>query len=161
MDNVMKYVPGIWGRLGEKMRESLVSVLPVTVLVILLSFTPWVDISSHELYVFVIGALFLIAGISFFNLGADMAMTPMGQYIGEGLMQSKKMTILLSVAFVMGLLITIAEPDLSVLASQVSAIMNGNVLIITVGLGVGVMLMLGVIKILKHADLTSILLYSY
>ena len=147
--------------LGGKLKESLVSVIPVTLLVFILSITPWVDISSRELAVFGLSALFLILGIGLFNLGADMAMTPMGQYIGEGLTRSKRLMVLLSVAFVMGLLITVAEPDLAVLASQVSAIMNGRVLILTVGVGVGVMLLLGVIKILFHQDLTSILLFFY
>ena len=151
----------ILGPLREKLRESLTSVLPVSLLVLALSATPWVNLSHHELLVFLLAAGLLIVGISLFNLGADMAMTPMGQYIGEGLTSSKKMGLLLSVAFVMGLLITIAEPDLSVLASQVSAIMDGTVLIVTVGIGVGVMLLLGVIKIVFHADLTSILIYSY
>ena len=147
--------------LAEKLKEALFSVLPVSALVLLLSFTPWVTLSARELAVFLGAACLLIVGIGLFNLGADMAMTPMGQYIGEGLTSSKKMGLLLSVAFVMGLLITIAEPDLSVLASQVSAIMNGTVLIVTVGIGVGIMLLLGVIKILFHQDLTSILLFFY
>ena len=151
----------LWRSLGDKLKESLISVLPVSLLVIILSLTPWVDLSSHDLFVFMGAAFLLIVGISFFNLGADMAMTPMGQYIGEGLTSSKKMGLLLTVAFVMGLLITVAEPDLSVLASQVSAVMNGTVLIFTVGLGVGLMLLLGVLKIIKHSDLTSILIYCY
>ena len=147
--------------LGSKLKESLLSVLPVSVLVVALSLTPWVDIPLKELNVFVAGALMLILGIGLFNLGADMAMTPMGQYIGEGLTKSKRMGILIGVAFVMGALITIAEPDLAVLAEQVSSIMNGTVLIATVGVGVGLMLMLGVIKIIFHGDLTSLLLYGY
>ncbi|MCR5827717.1 MAG: DUF1538 domain-containing protein [Bacteroidales bacterium] len=151
----------VWKSLWEKLKESLVSVLPVSALVVILSLTPWVDISTHDLCVFLGAAFLLIIGISLFNLGADMAMTPMGQYIGEGLTRSKKSSILLPVAFVMGLLITVAEPDLSVLASQVSAVMNSTALILTVGVGVGIMLLLGVIKILTHADLTSILLYGY
>ena len=147
--------------LGSKLKESLLSVLPVSLLVVALSLTPWVDIPMKELNVFVIGALMLILGIGLFNLGADMAMTPMGQYIGEGLTKSKRMGILIGVAFVMGALITIAEPDLAVLAEQVHSIMNGTVLIATVGVGVGLMLMLGVIKIIFHGDLTSLLLYGY
>ena len=135
--------------------------LPVSVLVFLLSLTPWVDISARELMVFVVSAALLVLGIGLFNLGADLAMTPMGQYIGEGLTKSKKMGVLLSVSLLMGILITIAEPDLSVLASQVSAVMNGTVLIVTVGVGVGLMLLLGVLKIVLRADLTSILLYFY
>lgn len=147
--------------LGSKLKESLISVLPVSVLVVALSLTPWVDISPKELNVFVAGALMLILGIGLFNLGADMAMTPMGQYIGEGLTKSKRMGVLIGVAFVMGTLITIAEPDLAVLAEQVHSIMDGTVLIATVGVGVGLMLMLGVIKIIFHSDLTSLLLYGY
>ena len=123
--------------LGSKLKESLLSVLPVSVLVVALSLTPWVDIPLQALNVFVAGALMLILGIGLFNLGADMAMTPMGQYIGEGL------------------------TDLAVLAEQVHSIMNGTVLIATVGVGVGLMLMLGVIKIIFHGDLTSLLLYGY
>ena len=147
--------------LGDKLKESLASVFPVTLLVFLLAITPWVDISPRELTVFGLSALFLILGISLFNLGADMAMTPMGQYIGEGLTASKRLGILLGVSFIMGLFITVAEPDLSVLASQVSAVMNGKTLIFTVGVGVGLMLLFGVMKILFHHNLTGILLFGY
>ena len=151
----------LWKSLREKLKESLISVLPVSLLVFLLSVTPWVDISTRELTVFAGAAVLLIVGISLFNLGADMAMTPMGQYIGEGLTRSKKLGILLSISFVMGLLITVAEPDLSVLASQVAAVMDGTLLIVTVGIGVGLFLLLAVIKIVFHADLTAILLFFY
>ncbi len=151
----------LWKSLGEKLKEALISVVPVSLLVFLLSITPWVDISPRELGVFAGAELLLILGIGLFNLGADMAMTPMGQYIGEGLTKSKKLGILLSVAFLMGLLITIAEPDLSVLASQVSAVMNGTLLIVTVGVGVGLFLFLAVLKIVFHLDLSGILLFFY
>ena len=145
----------------EKLKESLLSVVPVSLLVFLLSVTPWVDISGHELVVFAGAALLLVIGIGLFNLGADMAMTPMGQYIGEGLTKSKKLAVLLSVSFVMGLLITVAEPDLSVLAGQVSAVMDGTLLIATVGVGVGLFLLMAVLKIVFHLDLTGILLFFY
>lgn len=151
----------LWKSLREKLKESLISVLPVTLLVFLLSITPWVDISGEELSIFGVSALLLIAGISLFNLGADMAMTPMGQYIGEGLTKSRKLGILLSVSFLMGVLITVAEPDLAVLAGQVGTVMNGTLLIVTVGLGVGLFLLLAVIKIIFHNDLTSMLLFFY
>ena len=147
--------------LRAKLKEALVSVFPVTLLVFLLAVTPWVNITLSEFGTFGIAALFLILGISLFNLGADMAMTPMGQYIGEGLTQSKKLGFLLAVSFLMGLLITIAEPDLSVLAEQVAAVMNGTTLILTVGVGVGIMLLLGVVKIIFHLDLTGILMFGY
>ena len=151
----------LWRSLREKLKESLVSVVPVSLMVFLLAITPWVDISRHELLVFGAAALLLIIGISLFNLGADMAMTPMGQYIGEGLTKSRKLGILLSISFLMGLLITIAEPDLSVLAGQVGAVMNGTLLILTVGVGVGFFLLLAVLKIVFHSDLTEILMFCY
>ncbi len=144
-----------------KLKEAIISVIPVIVLVFALSITPWVQITAKELWIFLVSAFFLIFGIGLFNVGADMAMTPMGQYIGEGLTKSRKMGILLGISFVMGLLITIAEPDLSVLAGQVAAVMNGTTLIWTVGIGVGLMLLLGVIKIVFHHDLTAILLFGY
>ena len=154
-------IQDLWKSLREKLTEALVSVVPVSLLVFLLSLTPWVDITRKELVVFLGAAALLIVGIGLFNLGADMAMTPMGQYIGEGLTKSRKLGILTTVCFMMGVLITVAEPDLSVLAGQVSAVMNGTVLILTVGVGVGIFLLFGVFKIVFHNDLTSILLFFY
>ena len=150
-----------WKSLREKLKESLVSVMPVSLLVLVLALTPWVDIIGSELVTFVIGALLLVLGIGLFNLGADTAMTPMGQYIGQGLTASKRLGILLSVGFVMGVLITVAEPDLSVLADQVKTVMSGTLLIMTVGLGVGLLLFLGILKILFHIDLSGLLMYLY
>jgi len=151
----------VWKSLGSKLKEALISVMPVSILVFALSVTPWVNISRDELFVFVLGALLLVLGIGLFNLGADMAMTPMGQYIGQGLTASKRLGVLLGVGFVMGVLITVAEPDLSVLAEQVRAVMNGPLLIGTVGLGVGLLLTLGIYKILFHKDLVNLLLFLY
>lgn len=147
--------------LRDKLKEALTSVLPVSILVLLLSLTPWVDISPKELGVFAIAAVLLIVGIGFFNVGADMAMTPMGQHVGEGLTQSRRLGILLIVSFIMGVVITIAEPDLAVLAGQVKAVISPTALLLSVGLGVGLFLLLGVLKIIFHADLTSILLFFY
>ena len=144
-----------------KLQEALTSVLPVGIIVLILSLTPLVTLSGREMTVFGISALLLVIGIALFNLGADLAMTPMGQYIGEGLTKSRKKSILLIVSFVMGLLITIAEPDLSVLAEQVSSLMNGTLLIVTVGLGVGIFLLFAVLKIVHRTDLSSMLLFFY
>ena len=128
--------------LFEKLKEAMISVLPVVLLVLIVYFTPLVAFTSQELVVFLISAVFLILGIGLFNLGADLAMTPMGEHVGSGLAKTGKLQILLSVCFVMGLLITIAEPDLSVLAGQVSAVLNSTLLIVTVGVGVGLFLLL-------------------
>ena len=148
----------LWSSLLDKLKEALTSVLPVSAIVLALYLLPWVEISNRELVLFFIATLMLVIGIGLFNLGADLAMTPMGQYIGEGLTKSKRTPILVSVCLLMGVLITVAEPDLSVLAGQVSAVMNSKMLIYTVGIGVGLLLVLGVFKILLHLDLPSILI---
>ena len=110
----------------SKLKESLISVLPVTAIVLIISFTPLVSLTSTELVAFIVCAVMLILGIGLFNLGADLAMTPMGGHVGTGLTKSKKVGVLIAVCFFMGLLITIAEPDLSVLAKQVKDIMPGE-----------------------------------
>ena len=88
-------------------------------------------------------------------------MTPMGEHIGSGLTKLKSLLILLLVCFTMGILITVAEPDLQVLADQVKEIIKGNALILTVGVGVGFFLVLAIIKIITHKSLSSMLMFSY
>ena len=144
-----------------KLKESLFSVLPVMIIVLIFALTPITDFSKKEIVTFVVSAIFLILGIALFNVGADMAMTPMGEYVGAGLTKSKKLPLLLGVGFIMGLLITVAEPDLSVLAEQVSAVMNNVVLIVTVGVGVGIFLVISIAKIVFRKDLSSLLLFFY
>ncbi len=149
------------GILLKKLKESLFSVLPVTVIVCLLNLTPLVNFTVTEIAVFVGSSVLLILGIGLFNMGADLAMTPMGEHIGAGLTKSKKVFLLLSVCFLMGLLITVAEPDLSILADQVGAVIDGGLLIFAVGLGVGLFLVLSVVKMIFHKPLSSMLLYFY
>lgn len=145
----------------KKIKESMISVLPVVAIVIMLNLTPLVDFSSAEILTFAISAIFLILGIALFNLGADLAMTPMGEHIGSGLTKLKSVPILLSVVFAMGILITVAEPDLSVLAGQVKEIINSTALILTVGIGVGLFLVLAILKIVFRKSLSSMLMFFY
>ncbi len=145
----------------SKLKEALISVLPVTAIVLIISFTPLVDLTPTEITAFAVSAVFLVFGIGLFNLGADLAMTPMGEHVGAGLTKSKKLIILISVCFIMGVLITVAEPDLSVLAGQVSAVIDGTLLIVTVGVGVGLFLVLAVVKIVFRKDLSLFLMFFY
>ena len=94
--------------LWEKIKEALVSALPITLIVYLMALLPWFDFSGAELITFTVGAVLLIAGIGLFSLGADVAMTPMGTHVGAGLSRQKKLSLLLIVCFVLGLLITVA-----------------------------------------------------
>lgn len=145
----------------HKLKEALASVLPLSLIVVLLNFTPLVSFSAREILLFSICAFVLILGIALFSLGADLAMTPMGEHVGAGLTKSAKLGLLLSVSFFLGLLITVAEPDLTVLAEQVSAVINPTVLTVSVGVGVGIFLMLGIMKIVFSVSLSSMLMFFY
>ena len=149
--------------LKAKIIEALISALPITAIVYLMALLPFFDfdLSVAELVTFTVGAVLLILGIGLFNLGADLAMTPMGTHVGAGLSRQKSLFLLLAVCFVLGMLITIAEPDLQVLANQVSAVMNGQLLIYTVGFGVGAFLVVSVLKIVFRKSLSHILMLFY
>ncbi|MBR3860763.1 MAG: DUF1538 domain-containing protein [Oscillospiraceae bacterium] len=147
--------------LRNKLWEATVSILPIALMVLLISFTPLAELSDRELGVFLLSSLLLILGIGLFNLGADLAMTPMGEHTGEGLTKSNRPALLLWASFILGLLITVAEPDLAVLAGQVRAVLDGTLLVFTVGMGVGLFLLLAVLKILFRKDLSSLLLFFY
>lgn len=143
--------------LFSKIKESLISVLPVTLIVIILNFTPLIHLTLNEVITFSVSAIFLILGIGFFTLGADIAMTPMGEQVGSGLTKTKNLKVLLLVCFALGFLITVAEPDLTVLASQVGS----DLIVLFVGVGVGLFLILSILKIVFKKDLATILLYFY
>ena len=137
------------------------SALPITAIVYIMALLPWFNFSARELLLFTISAVLLVVGIGMFNMGADLSMTPMGTHVGAGLSRQRKLLLLLAVCFVMGLLITVAEPDLQVLANQVSSIMNDKLLIYTVGVGVGAFLIVAILRIVFHRRLGSILMLFY
>ncbi len=147
--------------LWAKIREALVSALPITMLVYLIALLPGFSFNRWEMISFTTGAIFLVFGIGLFNFGADIAMTPMGAYVGSGLSKQKTIFWLLAVSFVLGMLITIAEPDLQVLANQVSSVMNGKLLVFTVGFGVGAFLIVAILRIIFKRRLASILMLFY
>ena len=125
-------------KLKEKVDESVSAVLPITVIVMLLSIFV-VPMETGTIAMFLVGAFMLIIGMAFFQLGAEMSMTPLGEGVGFQIMKTKKLPVLILVCLLMGVIITIAEPDLQVLANQVPSIPN-EVLIWTVAAGVGVFL---------------------
>ena len=132
-------------KLKEKTREALTSVLPITVIVLMLSVT-LVRMEVGTLALFLTGAVLLIVGMGFFQLGAEISMTPLGQGIGGSIVRQKKTWLAVVICFAMGAIITISEPDLQVLANQVAAIPNA-VLIWTVAAGVGVFTAVAVLLI--------------
>ena len=146
-------------KLKEKIQESLSSVLPITVIVLILSIS-LVPLEIGTLALFLTGAVLLIVGMGFFQLGAEMAMTPLGQSVGGRLIKSKKIILIILVSFFMGAIITIAEPDLQVLANQVASVPN-QVLIWTVAVGVGIFLVVAVLRIIFRISLPMMLLVFY
>lgn len=146
-------------KLKEKIKEALTSVLPITIIVLLLSIFV-VPMPIGTIMMFLFGAMLLIVGMGFFSLGADVAMMPMGEGIGKQFIKSKKLWYVIIVGFLMGFIITIAEPDLQVLARQVPAIPNST-LIITVALGVGFFLVMAILRILFKISLNHMLILFY
>ena len=146
-------------QLLEKIKESLSSVLPITAIVLLLSVTI-VPLTPGALVLFLFGSLLLIVGVGIFTLGVDMSMTPMGSGIGAYMSRCRHVAIPLAIAFVLGMLITVAEPDLTVLAGQVPAIPN-RVLILTVAAGVGLLLVVALLRILLKVPLSRLLVGFY
>lgn len=147
--------------LWDKVKEALTSIIPITLIVVILNFTPWLNLTTYELVVFLGSALLLVLGTGLFSLGADLAMQPMGEQVGVSLMKSKKLLIIVLVCFVMGLLLTIAEPDLSVLAAQVSDVLNPTLLTVMVGVGVGIFLVIAILKIILKIELRNLLIFFY
>lgn len=144
-----------------KFKESALSVLPVALIVLILNCTPLVSFTTTETVIFACSSIALILGIALFNLGADIAMTPMGEQIGSSLPKAGRFKTLLLVCFVMGIFITIAEPDLSVLASQVKEVINSTLLTVSIGLGVGLFLVLSILKIVFRISLSQMLTFFY
>lgn len=146
-------------KLKEKIRESLESVLPITGIVLLLSIT-FAPMEIGTLSLFVMGAILLICGMGFFQLGAEMSMTPLGQGIGGQIIKNKNLVIIIFICLTVGTIITISEPDLQVLAEQVASIPNG-ILVWTVAIGVGIFMVVAVLRILFKISLQNLLIGLY
>ncbi len=146
-------------KLKEKTLESLSAVLPITIIVLILSIV-LVPMELGTVAMFLVGALMLIIGMGFFQLGVDMAMMPLGEGIGVQLSKSRGIAGIVLVTFVIGAIITIAEPDLQVLASQVPSI-SSSVLIWTIAVGVGIFLAAAILRILFKVSLSTILIALY
>ena len=146
--------------ISDKVKEAFSSVFPITLIVLALCFTV-TPIDSGMFLAFILGALCVVVGMGLFTLGADVAMTPIGEYVGTSVMRSKKIWIIVLVCFIVGVLINISEPDLQVLATQLSATMNSWTLIIAGGVGVGVFLVIAFLRIVLKIRLSLLLIVCY
>ena len=146
-------------KLLEKLKEALEAVLPIIGIVLLLCFTI-APISNSILMAFIIGAVLLIVGMMFFTLGAEMAMTPMGERMGTRMAKTKKVGIVALICFILGFIITISEPDLQVLAGQVPSVPDMT-LIVAVAAGVGIFLVAAILRMLLGIPLSYMLWILY
>ncbi len=145
--------------LMEKLKEATASVLPISLIVMAISFV-LVPVDARLRLSVVIATAMLSIGRGLFTLGADMSMSRIGNYMGSKLTKSRKLPLILTVSFALGVAITVAEPDLQVLAGNVPEI-DTTVLILTVSVGVGFFLMLCMVRILFSISLRTMLIVFY
>lgn len=145
--------------LDKKLKESLVAVLPTILLVLILCFSV-APISPSILLCFLMGAVLLILGMMFFTIGAELSMTPMGEKVGACMTKTKKLGVVVALSFLLGFIITISEPDLQVLAGQVPSVPN-MILILAVACGVGVFLVIALLRMLFGIALPKLLVFFY
>lgn len=143
----------------EKLKESSFSVIPIIILVVLLNLTI-APIPSWNLILFLISAFVIIMGITLFNLGVDMSLIPIGKHIGSGLVKTRKLPLIIILTFLIGAFITMAEPDLIVLAGQINGVPD-TVIILSVSLGVSLALVGAFLRILFQVPLSFILISCY
>lgn len=141
------------------MRESIASVLPITLIVLALCLF-FIPLNSGLMLSFLIGSVMIIVGMGLFTIGSDLSMTQIGTQIGSKMTKSKKLWLILVLSFILGFIITIAEPDLQVLAKNVPEI-DTMVLIVTVSVGVGIFLLVSMLRILFAIPLKWLLIALY
>ncbi|MFA7651512.1 MAG: DUF1538 domain-containing protein, partial [Synergistaceae bacterium] len=150
--------------LREKFREVLLAVLPITLIVTVLNFT-LTPLGTHLFIRFLAGALFIVVGLSIFLLGVDIGITPIGNQMGASIAKTNKLWIVISAGLVLGFAISVAEPDLHILAQQVENITSASIekfsIVIVVSAGIALMLSLGFVRIVYNVPLNKILTGLY
>ncbi len=145
--------------LAEKMKESVLSVLPITLIVAVLCIF-FVPVESGLMLSFLIGSVMIIVGMGLFTLGSELSMTQIGNHIGAKMTKSRKLGLILLLSFLLGVAITMAEPDLQVLAANTPDI-DTTALIVTVSVGVGFFLMVSMLRILLGIQLKWLFVVFY
>lgn len=142
-----------------KINETLMSILPIAMIVILLGITI-VPLSTYDLILFIISTILMIIGMEFFSKGAYRSTLPMGENIGAKLSKSRKFLFFIVYSLLFGFLITLAEPDLLVLSEQIISI-NKWVFIGAVSIGVGIFMLIAVMRIIFQVKIKTVLFISY
>ena len=150
--------------LWEKMKEAMITIVPVILIVMILSFTPLFSLTMTEYVIFIVSAIVIILGIGLFSLGSEMAMEPMGEDIGSNMMKTKKIFVVLIIVIILTALITIAEPDVSELLELAHPMILDRgriVLLLVIGISTGLFLAIGIHRLLKDIRYKTLLLFCY
>lgn len=145
----------------NRLKEGILAILPIYLIILILYFTPFLTLTNYELLVFTACSALAAVGISLFNLGAESAMTPMGKAVGSGLTKKGNLMLLIIISFLLGLMLTVAEPDLQVLAKQVSTLISPLFFTLIVGIGVGLFIVIAILRMIFKVSLSSILMFMY
>lgn len=148
----------------DKFKEVIYSILPITVIVLILNFT-FVPLEPVMLIRFLAGALLIAVGLTVFLMGIDLGITPVGKLMGSSVAKSNKIMIIAFAGLVLGFIVSIAEPDLQILAGQVDAVTSGEIskwmLVAVVSAGIGLLLAVGFLRILFNIPLYKTLTVLY
>lgn len=154
---------------GAKLRESLISTAPIFLVITILfllqkfAFASFFDekfvITTNNFLTFLIATVSVVVGMGLFNIGTEQSMTDIGRIIGSSLTKKKNLFFVLIMTFILGVLVTVAEPDLSVLSGQIGV--NSAVIIVSIGVGVGVFLVVGVARTFSKKNLNMLFLAFY
>lgn len=148
----------------ETTLEVLSAILPITAIITLLQFT-FVKLPMEVFYEFIGGSIMVTLGLIFFLLGVKIGFLPMGEMTAAKIVTKGNLWLILLFGFVLGFAVTIAEPDLQVLASQVASVSDGqipkNILLISVALGVGIFCLLGLLRMFLNVPIIYLLLGGY
>ena len=162
--NLQKERMAVLNVITSKFRDMLISVLPITVIVLILNFTI-TPMDKVLIIRFIIGSLLVILGLTIFLLGVDIGITPLGELTGTSLAKSNKLLVVLSAGLILGFFISIAEPGLMVLASQVNLVTSGQIpgvtILIIVSIGLAILLALGFLRVFYNVPLHKVLIVIY
>lgn len=148
----------------ERMKENVAAVIPIAIVVLILKFT-LVPLDTAAIFRFLVGSVLVIIGLSLFLVGVDIGITPLGTLTGSSLVKTNKLWIVLSVGFVLAFFISLAEPGLLVLATQVDFVTLGGIssteLLIVVSIGLALLVSLGFVRIFRNIPLYKWLFGCY
>lgn len=148
----------------SKLKEVSTAVIPLSIIVLILHFF-FVPLSNHELVLFFTGAVLVLVGLAVFLLGVDVSINKMGQILGQGITKKNNLALLLAGGAIIGFTVSVAEPALTILGSQIdqmsNGLLNGTLVVIVVSLGVGFFLSIGMLRIAFRWDIALVMTICY